>query len=152
MDDNPGKDMVYVQASERVVEVHKSGYKPLKIILSEYGIQLNEKEVWQVTITGDKKTGNTLPVTFMVAPSDARLSVDGKSIENTKPVKLSVGEHQFQAVRENYQILNKNITVNENQVLFQYELEEIQDAGVQITSNPPGAKVTLDGVKLGKPR
>lgn len=149
MDDNPGKDMVYVQATERVVEVHKSGYKPLKIILSEVGIQLNEKAVWQVTITGNKKTSNTLPVTFMVEPSDARLTVDGKSIENTKPVKLSIGEHQFRAVRENYQTLNKTVNVNEQQVLFQYELEEIQDAGVIITSEPAGAEVSLDGVTLG---
>lgn len=150
MDDNPGKDMVYVQASERVLEVHKSGYKPLKIILSEQGIQLDEKAVWQITITGDKKTGNTLPVTFMVEPPDATVRVDGKTIENTKPVKLKAGKHQFSAERENYQTLTKTINVSEQQVLFQYELEEIQDAGVQISSNPSGARVLLDGVKLGE--
>jgi formylglycine-generating enzyme required for sulfatase activity len=150
MDDNPGKDMVYVMADERVVEVYKTGYEPLKIILSEYGINLKQKEVWQIKIAGEKKSADVLPVTFQVEPSDARLSVDGKSIENTKPVKLSVGEHQFQAVRENYQILNKNITVNENQVLFQYEMEEVQDAGLMITSSPAGATVTLDGVALGE--
>jgi formylglycine-generating enzyme required for sulfatase activity len=150
MDDNPGKDMVYVQASERVVEVHKSGYKPLKIILSEYGIQLNEKEVWQVTITGDKKTGNTLPVTFMVAPSDARLSVDGKTVYNEQPVELSVGEHRFSAIRENYQPISEAFTVDKKNVLFKYEMEEVQDAGLMITSSPAGAKVTLDGVALGE--
>ena len=150
MDDNPGKDMVFVTAGERVVEVYKQGYEPLKIILSEYDIQLDNRDVWQIKIDGDKKTGNSLPVTFMVEPEDARLTVDGESIENTRPVMLNIGEHQIKAERENYQTLNKTIKVSKQKVLFQFELEEIQDAGVQITSNPPGAEVTLDGVKLGE--
>ena len=45
VDDEPGKDMVYLQPDERVLEIFLSGYKPLKVILSEIGIQLREREV-----------------------------------------------------------------------------------------------------------
>ena len=54
VDDLPGKDMVFLQPDERVLEIFKSGYEPLKIILSEYGIQLDEREVWTIRIKGEK--------------------------------------------------------------------------------------------------
>src|SRR6056297_2451872 len=46
--DNPGEDIVYLSADERVLQVYKTGYQSMKIILSEIGIQLEEKAVWEI--------------------------------------------------------------------------------------------------------
>ncbi len=55
VDDKPGEDRVYVSPDERVLEIYKSSYEPLKLILSEYGIQLHPKEVWILKIEGAPK-------------------------------------------------------------------------------------------------
>lgn len=52
IDDNPGKDMVYLSPDERVLEIYKTGYEPLKIILYEIGIILKGKDVWMLKISG----------------------------------------------------------------------------------------------------
>ena len=54
IDHKPGWDMVYVQPDERVLEVYATGYERLQIVLSDYGIHLKPKEVWEIIITGDK--------------------------------------------------------------------------------------------------
>jgi len=51
VDDRPGKDMVYLQPDERVLEIYLSGYGPLKIILSDIGIQLKSKDVWRIRVS-----------------------------------------------------------------------------------------------------
>ncbi len=43
VDDQPGQDLVYLQPDERVLEVFREGYEPLKLILSNYGIQLKPR-------------------------------------------------------------------------------------------------------------
>ena len=54
VDDKPGRDMVYLSPDERVLYVFKTGHEPLKIILSEIGIQLKEREVWVIKIKGQQ--------------------------------------------------------------------------------------------------
>ena len=74
---NPGMDMVYVSANERVLEIYNSGYEPLQIILNEYDMYLTEKSVWQIKITGSKNNIN-IPVNFITEPSGATIFIDGK--------------------------------------------------------------------------
>ena len=40
VDRQPGRDMVYIQAEEQVLEILHSGYQPLKLVLLESGIRL----------------------------------------------------------------------------------------------------------------
>jgi hypothetical protein len=44
VDDQPGRDMVYLSPNERVLEIFKSGYEPLKIILSEYAFSSEKRK------------------------------------------------------------------------------------------------------------
>ena len=147
--DNPGEDIVYVTSSERVLKVFKSGYEPLQIILSDIGITLKEREVWQIKIAGDEQA-EELPVTFRFSPEDAMLFIDGKPAGNELTQSLIVGKHQIRLERDGYQPIEKTITISEKQVFFQWQMEEAPDAGLQITTNPTGAMVYLDGLKLGK--
>jgi hypothetical protein len=149
VDDQPGRDMVYLSPNERVLEIFKTGYEPLKIILSEYGIQLREKEVWQIKIKGDAKTGDLLLVTFVVQPPDAVITIDGQPAKSDKPVKLSKGPHQLRIEKQDFQPVEETITVSEKEVLFRRTLKEVDIEPVQIRSTPDQARILLNGVEQG---
>jgi uncharacterized protein (TIGR02145 family) len=149
VDDQPGRDMVYLSPNERVLEIFKTGYEPLKIILSEYGIQLKEKEVWQIKIKGDAKTGDLLLVTFVVQPPDAVITIDGQPAKSDKPVKLSKGPHQLRIEKQGFQPVEETITVSESEVLFRRTLKEVDIEPVQIRSTPDQARILLNGVEQG---
>ncbi|HPR58265.1 MAG TPA: PEGA domain-containing protein, partial [Bacteroidales bacterium] len=149
VDSRPGMDMVYVQATERVLEIYKTGYRPLKIILSEEGIRLKPQEVWQITIAGDPPPTSTIPVTIRFTPTDAALFIDGQSVSTAATYALTPGDHALKIEKEGFQPMNRTITVSESQVFFEYTLERQPDAGLQIETTPAGATVYLDGVSLG---
>jgi hypothetical protein len=149
VDDQPGRDMVYLSPNERVLEIFKSGYEPLKIILSEYGIQLREKEVWQIKIIGSAKAGDLLPVTIVVQPPDAQITVDGQPAQSDQPVKLSKGPHQLRIEKQGFQPVEETITVSESDVLFRRTLKEVDIEAVQIHSMPDQARILLNGVEQG---
>jgi len=149
VDKKPGKDMVFLTSSERVLEIFKTGYSPLKVILADVGINLQEKDVWQIKIAGDE-TAAVLPVTFRFTPEDSKLFIDGKSAGSKLTQNLSVGQHQIRLERDGYQTKDETITVNEEKVFFEWELADAPDAGLQITTTPAGASIYLDGVKLGE--
>ncbi len=75
VDDRPGEDLVYLQPDERVLIIYHEGYEPLKLILSQYGIQLHPKGVWRIRISGEPKMSDRLPVVFFVQPSDAQVKI-----------------------------------------------------------------------------
>lgn len=150
VDARPGMDIVYLSTSERVLEIYKSGYQPLKIILSEYGIRLKPQEVWQIKVTGDPLPPQTLPVTIRKTPTDATLTIDGQPAANSGPYVLVPGDHQLKIEKEGYATVEETITVNDKQVFFEYILERNTDAELQIETTPSGASVYLDGFLLGK--
>jgi hypothetical protein len=56
MDYDPGRYMVYVSESERVLEIYKEGFKPLEIILSDYGIiGIKSGQVYELQVTSKIK-------------------------------------------------------------------------------------------------
>jgi formylglycine-generating enzyme required for sulfatase activity len=148
IDDKPGMDMVYLTSSERVLQVFKTGFKPLKIILSDYGIVLKPREVWQIEINGES-TADQLPVTIRFTPADASLSIDGKAVALASTNNLSVGQHKVSIVKDGFQAVEKTIMVDDKNVFFEYKLLKQADAALQIETIPEGATVYLDGINLG---
>jgi formylglycine-generating enzyme required for sulfatase activity len=147
--DNPGRDIVFLTPTERVLDVFKSGYKPLKIILSEFGITLKTREVWQIEIAGDE-LADVLPVIFRFTPADATLIIDGKPTGTAMTQNLAVGKHTIKLVKDSYQTIEKEITVDENNVFFELKMVKQPDAGLQIETIPEGATIYLDELKLGE--
>ena len=79
MNTKPGRYFLFVSPDERVIEIYKTGYKPLKIILNEYGVgRLKSGETWKLQITADKKV-NIIPVVITCNQNGAEVFVDGKS-------------------------------------------------------------------------
>ncbi len=150
VDDQPGQDLVYLQPDERVLKIFHTGYEPLKIILSNYGIQLKPREVWTLKISGVGKAANTLPVTFLVQPQDARIEVDGVQAKHGQPIDLSPGRHQLKIYKQGYRPIEKEIQVSKSQVLFNFTLQEVEIQPVTIKSQPTGAQIYINGVLKGQ--
>ena len=148
VDDNPGKDMVYLQPDERVVEIYHTGYEPLKIILSEIGIQLHEREVWVLKLSGEK-TLTQIPIVIITNPSGAEVTLDEVNRGRIEQHRVSAGSHRLRLSKEGYQPVIETIFVDEENTLFKYDLAIQQDVNVQIETDPPGAAVYVDDVKLG---
>ena len=125
VDDEPGRDMVFLQPDERVVEVFKTGHKPLKIILSEYGIQLNSKEVWVINIKAD--ASNEISVIIDVNPDDALILVDEDTVQSKKSFKTEPGEHDVSIVKSGYNSIKKTINVSEEDIFFEFVMKKNQD-------------------------
>lgn len=149
IDDNPGQDVVYLTKTERVLQIFKTGYKPMKIILSEFGIILKPQEMWQIEIAGDELI-SALPVTLRFTPADAVLFIDGKTAGTSSTQSLSVGQHTIKIEKAGFQTIEESITVSETKVFFEWTMKKAQDAALQIETTPEGATIYLDDIKLGE--
>jgi formylglycine-generating enzyme required for sulfatase activity len=147
--DNPGEDMVFLSRGERVLKIFKNGYQPLQIILSDIGITLREKEVWQIQIAGEE-VASALPVAIRFTPDDAQLYINNRLTAKASTYSLPLGQHTLRIQKEGFQPVERTITVNQQNIFFEFTLERQPDAGVQISSSPSGATVYLDGVNLGQ--
>lgn len=117
---DPGKDFLFLSPGEKVVDVFCTGYKPLKIILTEVGIRLKSGQVWAITLEGEK----FVPVSFIITPRDAKLTVDNKPTDLTKQPQLKIGKHVIKISKQGYETIVDTITVTESSTLFPYNLKE----------------------------
>ncbi len=151
MEDRPGQDLVFLSPDERVLEIYHKGYKPLRIILSEYGIQLHSREVWSIEIAGRRINQNGLLVTFLIKPPVKKITIAGKvyDIANKKPIPLSDGKYRIKIEKRGYRPIDREIEVDKNHVLFNFNLQEVDLAPVIINSRPASAQIFIDGMERG---
>ena len=145
---NPGKDFLFLSPDERVVEIFCNGFASLKIILSDYGIALKKGEVWKLKVTGDKLS-DLININILVKPTDAQIYIDDK-LQNNSAIQVSAGSHKIKIIKEGYQTIEENIDVAVGKTLFNYTLSEIELVGVQISSIPNGAKIYINGLEKGE--
>lgn len=149
MNTNPGIYFVFLSPDERVITIRKTGYLELKVVLPEVGIRLKSGQVWELTVTGDKKL-EQVPVNFMVKQENVELKVDGKM---QKPpyqgIILSVGKHQVEIQKEGFAHYNSEIEVTSKKNLFEISLKQVALVAVEFRSNPVGAKILIDDLEKG---
>ena len=144
-----GRHEVYVQPGERVIEVLASGFKPLNLVLSSYGIpKLESGDVYQLEITGEKHLIE-IPITILVNPEGSNIFIDNEDMGQNETFKVLAGKHNIKIVKENYVTFNQEIVVSSDNVLFKIDLQELEDALVIIKTNPDSATVYLDDIKIG---
>lgn len=144
--DDPGQDLVYISANERVLEIFHSDYAPTKLILAEIGIQLKEKDVWEIHIAGTKK----YPLYILTTPDNAEIFLDENSIGTNNSIEATLGKHSIEIKKFGYRTIKENITVKKSMPPLKYNLEEIELAQVQIKSNPTNAEFQINGSKTAQ--
>jgi hypothetical protein len=148
IDDKPGQDMVFLEPDERVLQIFHEGYEPLKIILSELGIHLDQKKAWKIKISGEKKLIE-IGIVIITKPEGAHITIDGQDRGTGKQHTVTIGNHELKISKAGYQPILQTVYADEKQSLFEYDLKKQQDVNIQITSDPINAMVFFDDVKVG---
>lgn len=146
---NPGEDIVYLSSNEQVLIIYKSGYNPKKIILSEEGINLEPRTMWEITLIGEEEASE-FPINIITNPENATIFIDGKEKETKKTHQVSEGEHAIKIIKHGYKKIIDSIEVSESNTLFEYELKELEPVKITIKSNPTAANIFINDVNEGK--
>lgn len=92
------------------------------------------------------------PVTLVLEPAAATLLLDGRSVTlGVAPLRIAAGGHVLEASADGYRPLRREIMVSAGQPLrLRLALQALPRSGqVSLRSQPPGARVTVDGKDLG---
>ncbi len=148
-----GRYEVFVQPRERVIEVFASGFKPLNVVLSTYGIhRLESGEVYEIEITGNVKTSQ-IPVVITSNQNNAEIFVDGKSKGKTAnkmlTTNIGVGTHKIKVIKDGFVSQEITETISEKNNSFNFRLTPAMPVAVTINTTPEGAIVYIDNIKFG---
>ncbi len=108
------------------------------------------RDVLYYEIEPEERTPDLIPLVFNVEPADARLFVDDQITETNRTVQLPPGPKQIRLEREGFRVLEDVITVSMDNVMFNYQMDEIDIVPVRIASNVLGARVNIDGMDRGE--
>ncbi len=147
--EQPGKFFLFLSPSERVVEVFKTGYKPLKIILSEHSINLQSGKVCQLEITGEKQY-EQIPVIITANVENIKIYIDGEYKGSERIHQLAEGKHEVRVEKEGYKTETRTIDVNRDNADFNFNLVEIEPVLFTIKSIPKDAVIFINGLEAGK--
>ncbi|MCF7912513.1 MAG: PEGA domain-containing protein, partial [Candidatus Cloacimonetes bacterium] len=144
-----GRWNVYVSPDERAIDVHAEGFKPLKVVLSSFGINdLKSGEVYHLELTGDKKF-EQIPVMISSNQSEAAVYIDGELLGTTQDKMLTVnvnqGKREIKITKDGFasQSITEDVSVTNNR--FNFNMVITTPAVVKIRTDPEGAKVTIEG-------
>ncbi len=147
IDFKPGSFLLYLSPDTKMIIVHKAGYKSLQILLEEYGISLKSTQVWQLAITSEAKS-NEIPILINSEPSGATIFLDGENRGTNNNQKTLPGSHTVRLEKKGYKTTSKNIQVDESNIDFTIEMEEMPLQRVSIDSEPNGADIFINNAKL----
>jgi PEGA domain len=148
-DSNPGEYLLYLSPNERVVKIRNQGFKPLQIILNDYGINLSSGKVWKLEITGEK-ISDRIPINFILNVDDVKIYIDNKLQSSNKNILVGKGTHLLRLEKPGYRIIADTIEVNLSNVLFPYKLSVVNPVKLTINSIPSGATVYIDDQPRGE--
>ncbi len=144
-----GTYYVYMFNDSKNLTFIKDGYttKP-----HNFPISLKSNVVFGIELkgVGEEKKHEDITINILGEPDNSTIFLDGEDNGKIKSLKTSVGKHELKVTKDGFQTYTKTIEVSADKTLFNYKLEKVEDALVEINSNPPGAVVYIDGVRIGE--
>jgi len=139
IDDLENEDIVFVLPQEQAIELYHQNYEPYRIDFARYGIQLNPKEMWEISISeGSGEISNTAPtqvqITIKTTPALSKYYIDGNYIGVNENFTVTSGQHLLEIKKMGYTTFKKNIYVSQTNNFFQYVLEK--EGGVAVNQPP----------------
>lgn len=131
------------------VDLKKTEYVTHMVDFNKSIGKIKPGKVYEMSVDSKtKQAGHTLVV--ISEPGDAEKWLDGKLLGKDKSFQISKGEHKLEVKKEGFQKYEKNINITKPVTTFEdIVLKPKLPAAVFINSNPEGAKVFIDGLKLG---
>ena len=140
----------YMNDNQRVVKITHSDYEPLEVrLLADFGINVKAQRVYEIVLSNIPEK-EYISVNVTVKPTNAIIKIDNEIFNHNKANKLFIGKHYIQIVLDGYQTISEEITISEEQTLFSYNLKELENVPVEIDSEPQGATIYIDNIKIGE--
>lgn len=148
-DEKHGRYVLYISPNERQIEIFHSGFIPLKIFLSEHGIDLQPGQVWKITVTGDaRKNIELVTINILPKPDSVKIFIDEIQKESGRNISVTKGKHVVRCVKPGYSSITDTITVTQINTIFdQYKLTPISKKYFTISSRPSGARIFLNEIE-----
>jgi uncharacterized protein (TIGR02145 family) len=108
------------------------------------------RDVLYFSVSPQQEHSDVISVIFNVQPEDALLFLDGREVETNTTVQLPARGYELRLERDGYRSINKIVNVSPDNILFNYNMEEIDILPVRILSNVEGARVFVDGTERGQ--
>ena len=138
-----------------MLTIYHTSYEPLKIILSAIGIHLSPHAVWIIKVEGLKKQEleNVSNMAFLMInsqPNGAKVFINGEKVGITFLQKaLPAGKYHLRLEYPNYHPLETDVDVpNMGKKELNYQLKP-NFGSIDVTTNPSGARLFLDGKLMG---
>ncbi len=107
------------------------------------------RDVLYYEIEAEESDPELISVIFNVQPQNARLYVDDQLTETNQAVPLLPGTKTVRIEQEGHRPLEDVVKVSPQNILFNYELQEVDIVPMQVRANVPGARVLIDRVDQG---
>jgi len=109
-------------------------------------LQAGEEYIFDLSLT-QEKTGVLIIKTNIPT---FQLTVNGTTVDGSKPVVLTLGEYDIVVSQAGYQSVSKHISIQQPSLALEVKLEEDAKYGqVQILADQVGATVYIDQVEIG---
>jgi len=136
-------ELARIPSGKAIIEVTSAGYKPFKQTLTLHAGQEDEMEIVLKPIPSE--------LTVVSIPEKARIYVDNQ-FRGRAPVTLSdidPGEYRVRAELEGYAPLARSVAVPRNASLVEEFRLEANSGIIEITTEPAGVRVFIDGNEAG---
>jgi|GEM_PF-1636761 len=148
IDKGKGVWWVKLEPGVQLITISAVGYLSLTNIRHNFV----NRQAWAVKVTSKSTQGgenNVLPVTIRIVPQGTEVRIDGKGTDISSSVDLTLGEHDIEITKQGYVAIKEKFIVSKNNILFEYSLQPPKLCVVEVTTEPSGAEVLIDGVKVG---
>ncbi len=141
--------LVYLQPETKSLKFKKDDYIAKS---HNFPFKVKGNSVYQIDITGvgEEKKIEDITINILGEPENSIITFDGEEKGKITSFKTSVGKHELKITKDGFETYMKTIEVSTDKTLFNYKLEKVEDAVIVIDSNPSGAMVYIDGVKIDK--
>ncbi|MCF8335529.1 MAG: PEGA domain-containing protein [Bacteroidales bacterium] len=140
-----GEYWVYVSPGEQRLRLSKEGFVPKDFYIPD-DIRIESHNVYILTVTSDRN----FPITVNREPADATLIVDGENYGDQQVIKdMSPGKHVLKIQKQGYNPIEDTLNVSEDNVKFDYTMEEVQPVEVEIKTQPQNATIIMDDNERG---
>jgi hypothetical protein len=133
----PSRQIIYIDAPGFIRAVFQTG-------------NLNPRDVIHLTVMPEAPEEALVSVVINVQPADAILFIDDQVYPANETIRLPDGPVSVRIEREGSRSISETITVSNQNILFNYSLEEIEIVLVQVRSANIGATVTINGMRQGE--
>jgi formylglycine-generating enzyme required for sulfatase activity len=145
-----GDYWVYLSGGNRSLKIFKQGIKTVEYIFSPIPKSL-ESYILEIDVIRSEPQITGWPVTIITKPENATVTIDGNPVDrSSKTAQINEGVHIITLELSGYDKLEKTININKNNTYFEFNLIKVEDAALMINSEPDGATVYLEDVKLGE--